>query len=104
MCAVASQGWVLSDRDYPEGELILGIEIRSHSIKAAPVDTANAEFQRPGVSVPIEDFSEETLREALGKIATHFQWKGPVGISYTRLAVRALGGVQKGEHLSLIHI
>ena len=99
VCAVASQGWVLSDRDYPEGELILGIEIRSHSIKAAPVDTANAEFQRPGVSVPIEDFSEETLREALGKIATHFQWKGPVGISYTRLAVRALGGVQKGEHI-----
>jgi len=99
VCAAASRGWVLSDRDYPEGEVILGIEIRSHSIKAAPVDTANAEFQRPGVSVPIEDFSEETLKGALQKIAAHFRWKGPVGISYTRLAVRALGGVQKGEHI-----
>ena len=95
----ANNGWVLSERDYPEGEVILGIEIRSHSIKAAPVDTANAEFQRPGVSVPIEEFNEESLREALEKINKHFGWRGPVGVSYTRLAVRALGGVQKGEQL-----
>lgn len=92
-----SSGWVLSERDYPQGEVILGIEIRSHSVKAAPVDTANAEFQRPGVSVPLEDISAEALQVALEKIAKHFSWKGPVGISYTRLVVRALGGTQPGE-------
>ena len=40
-------------RDYPEGEVVLGIELRTHSVKAAPVDTANAEFQRPGVSAAL---------------------------------------------------
>ena len=40
---------------------MLGIEIRAHSIKAAPVDTANAEFQRPGVTVPIEELSRESM-------------------------------------------
>ena len=89
--------WKLSDRDYPEGEVVLGIEIRSHSIKAAPVDTANAEFQRPGVTVPIEELSRESLNKSLNKIANHFTWKGPVGISYTRLALRALGAGANGE-------
>ena len=95
----ASQGWRLSDRDYPEGEVILGLEIRSHSIKAALVDTANAEFQRPGVVVPLEDITEQALAAALTKVQKHFSWKGPVGMSYTRLVVRALGGTQKGEEL-----
>ena len=44
-------------RDYPEGEVILGMELRMHSLKAAPVDTANAEFQRPGVTTALDDVS-----------------------------------------------
>jgi len=99
MSPSASRGWTLSDRDYPVGEVILGLEIRSHSIKAALVDTANAEFQRPGVVVPLEDVNEQSLGIALAKVQKHFSWKGPVGISYTRLVVRALGGTQKGEQL-----
>lgn len=99
LARAASRGWKLSDRDYPEGEVVLGVEMRQHSIKAAPVDTANAEFQRPGVSVPIEELSKESMQAALEKIANHFAWKGKVGISYTRLALRALGSGSDGEQV-----
>ena len=67
------------------------MELRAHSLKAAPVDTANAEFQRPGVCAQVDDLSEESVKKAVTKVINHFQWKGPVGVSVTRQIVRALG-------------
>ena len=39
----------LSNNDYPIGEVVLGIELRGHGAKGAIIDTANADFMRPGV-------------------------------------------------------
>ena len=67
------------------------MELRTHSLKAAPIDTANAEFQRPGVTAKVENMTEESVKEAIDKVLNHFQWKGPVGISVTRAIMRLLG-------------
>jgi hypothetical protein len=67
------------------------MEIRTHSLKAAPIDTANAEFQRPGVTAAVDDLTEESVRVAVAKVIDHFQWKGPVGVSVTRAIMRVLG-------------
>ena len=64
-------------RDYPEGEVILGMEIRMHSAKAALVDTANAEFHRPGVTTYLDELSVQSVQEAVKKITNHYHWKGP---------------------------
>tara|TARA_B110000977_G_scaffold53537_1_gene72804 strand:- start:16649 stop:18517 length:1869 start_codon:yes stop_codon:yes gene_type:complete len=87
-------------RDYPEGEVILGMELRMHSLKAAPVDTANAEFQRPGVTTALEDVTEESVRLAVAKVLKHFNWKGPVGVSVTRAIMRALGNEATAKNLN----
>mmetsp|Transcript_24963 Transcript_24963/g.61513 ORF Transcript_24963/g.61513 Transcript_24963/m.61513 type:complete len:561 (-) Transcript_24963:17-1699(-) len=92
-------GWKLSERDYPEGEVVLGIELRTHSLKAAPVDTANAEFQRPGVSAALETLSVESVEQAISKVIKHFDWKGPVGISVTYATMRVLGNQATGKTL-----
>ena len=70
-----------------------------HSLKAAPVDTANAEFQRPGVTTALDDVSEESVREAVTKVLNHFNWKGPVGVSVTRAIMRALGNEATAKNL-----
>ena len=64
----------LSNNDYPIGEVVLGIELRGHGAKGAIIDTANADFMRPGVEVDLEELKEETMEEALSKIATHYNW------------------------------
>jgi polyphosphate glucokinase len=75
------------------------MELRMHSLKAAPVDTANAEFQRPGVTTALDDVSEESVREAVTKVLNHFNWKGPVGVSVTRAIMRALGNEATAKNL-----
>mmetsp|Transcript_21480 Transcript_21480/g.34756 ORF Transcript_21480/g.34756 Transcript_21480/m.34756 type:complete len:593 (+) Transcript_21480:200-1978(+) len=110
----ADAGFPLSNRDYPEGEVILGMELRMHSLKAAPVDTANAEFQRPGVSVKMDVLSEQSVKQAVTKVIDHFHWKGPVGVSVTRAITRLLNQAapkameemmpnSKGKVVTMIH-
>ena len=86
-------------RDYPEGEVILGMEIRMHSAKAALVDTANAEFHRPGVTTYLDELSVQSVQEAVKKITNHYHWKGPVGVSVTRAVTRVLGNQAAGKQL-----
>eukprot|EP00241_Pyramimonas_parkeae_P001355 CAMPEP_0114229500 /NCGR_PEP_ID=MMETSP0058-20121206/2940_1 /TAXON_ID=36894 /ORGANISM="Pyramimonas parkeae, CCMP726" /LENGTH=592 /DNA_ID=CAMNT_0001340579 /DNA_START=393 /DNA_END=2171 /DNA_ORIENTATION=+ len=83
--------WALSDREYPQGEVVLGLEIRSHSVKGSLVDTANGEFIRPGVVAKVEHPSEETILEAVRKVRAHQEWAGPVGCSITRAVWQHLG-------------
>ena len=71
-----------------------------HSLKAAPVDTANAEFQRPGVTTALDDVSEESIRLAITKVINHYHWKGPVGVSVTRAIMRALGNGAAAKQLN----
>ena len=40
---------------------MLGLEVRTHSVKAAPVDTSTGDFQRPGVVVPVPEPSREAV-------------------------------------------
>jgi hypothetical protein len=75
------------------------MELRMHSLKAALVDTANAEFQRPGVTTALEDVSEESVRMAVTKVIKHFNWKGPVGVSVTRAIMRVLGNEATAKNL-----
>ena len=77
----------------------MGMELRMHSLKAAPVDTANAEFMRPGVTAELEDLSEESVRAAVRKVIKHFNWNGPVGVSVTRAIMRTLGNQQAAKRL-----
>lgn len=71
--------------------MVLGLELRTHSLKAALIDTANAEFQRPGVTATVDSLTAESVQRAVTKVIDHFQWKGPVGISVTRAIMRLLG-------------
>ena len=89
----------LSNNDYPIGEVVLGIELRGHGAKGAIIDTANADFMRPGVEVDLEELKEEAVEEALSKIATHYNWGGTVGVSYTRAVMRACGNRDINKHI-----
>ena len=83
----------LSSRDYPEGEVVLGVELRLHSAKAAPVDTANGDFLRPGTSTAFGAHPDpEELLAGLQEVVRAQSWRGPLGISYTRAVWNLLGG------------
>lgn len=41
----------------------------------------------------IEEFNEESLREAFEKVNKYFGWRGSVGVSYICLVVCVFGGV-----------
>ena len=70
-----------------------------HSAKAALVDTANAEFHRPGVTTYLDDLSVQSVQEAMKKITKHYHWNGPVGVSVTRAVTRVLGNQAAGKQL-----
>lgn len=89
----------LSNNEYPIGEVVLGIELRTHGAKGALIDTANADFMRPGVEVDLEELKEEAVEEVLSKIATHYNWGGTVGVSYTRAVMRVCGNRDINKHL-----
>ena len=66
-------------QDYPEGEVILGIELRMRlSQSRSRGHRERGRFQRPG-----DDRARgrlpESVREAVTKVIKHFNWKGPVG-------------------------
>ena len=86
--------WELSEREYPQGEVVLGMEIRSHSVKGSLVDTANGEFIRPGVVALIDEPTPTALLEAVSKVRKHQDWAGPVGCSMTKAVWRLLGSKQ----------
>ncbi|KAK3235005.1 hypothetical protein CYMTET_54772 [Cymbomonas tetramitiformis] len=82
----------LSNRDYPQGEMVLGVEIRTHSVKGAVIDTGSGEFFRPGVTATIaDDATSDSIVQALQKVVKSMEWSGPVGCSITRSVWRTLG-------------
>ena len=54
---------------------------------------------RPGVEVDLEELKEEAVEEVLSKIATHYNWGGTVGVSYTRAVMRVCGNRDINKHL-----
>ena len=85
--------WTISERDYPEGDVVLGVEVRTHSVKAALVDVANGEFQRPGLVAKVnEPYGADELIDAMRRaVDSYSEYSGPIGCSVTRAVVRQFG-------------
>ena len=81
--------------DYPEGEVVMGVEVRLHKVKAAPVCTDSGEFFGPGSAAAVEEDSAEGILGAVARAVRAHQWRGPVGVSYTKAVREVLGGEAK---------
>ena len=59
---------------------VLGIDVGGSGIKGAPVDTARGELieERIRIATP-RPATPRALARVIGRIARHFDWKGPIG-------------------------
>jgi polyphosphate glucokinase len=62
---------------------VLGIDIGGSAIKGAPVDTATGRLlaERFKIETPLL-LSPAEMADAAGMIASHFRWRGPIGIGF----------------------
>lgn len=62
---------------------VLGIDIGGSSLKGAPVDTKTGELlaERHRIETPAR-LSPAEMGAAIAKMATHFGWKGPIGVGF----------------------
>ncbi|GAA3138706.1 ROK family protein [Planomonospora alba] len=61
----------------------LGIDIGGSGIKGAPVDVEKGELTEERLRIPTPDPSgPEAVAEVVGRIARHFDWTGPIGITF----------------------
>ncbi|GGP85001.1 polyphosphate--glucose phosphotransferase [Streptosporangium pseudovulgare] len=69
----------------------LGIDIGGSGIKGAPVDVATGRLTRDRLRVPTPvPAAPEAVAEVVARITGHFEWAGPVGITFPGVVV---GGV-----------
>ncbi len=62
---------------------VLGIDIGGSGIKGAPVDIATGELTAPRHRIPTPTPSTpEAVAEVVGELARHFDWSGPIGITF----------------------
>ncbi len=67
---------------------ILGIDIGGSGIKGAPVDLRIGEFSRDRLRVPTPDPAKpKQVTHAVGEIVRHFEWDGPVGVTFPGVVV-----------------
>ncbi|QDZ19099.1 thioredoxin domain-containing protein [Chloropicon primus] len=93
-------GAKLSDSDY-HVQVVLGIEVRESSVKAALVSSTTGEFVRPGVRRSIEgDAGMDDVLLAVKGVVRAFGWNGPAGVSITRAVARLLGSHEVERVLS----
>lgn len=61
----------------------LGIDVGGSGIKGAPVDTSTGELlaERYRIKTP-KDAKPEPVAETVAKIASYFEWNGPIGIGF----------------------
>jgi len=89
--------WGLTGSDYPEGEVVMGVEVRQHNVKAAPVCTASGEFFGPGSAASVDAPGEAGLLDAVSRAVRAHSWRGPIGVSYTKKVRELLGGEAKTQ-------
>ncbi|MEU6744035.1 polyphosphate--glucose phosphotransferase [Streptosporangium sandarakinum] len=66
----------------------LGIDIGGSGIKGAPVDVATGRLTRDRLRVPTPvPAAPEAVAEVVARIAGHFEWAGPVGITFPGVVV-----------------
>ncbi len=62
---------------------VLGIDIGGSGIKGAPVDTQTGALLAPRLRLPTPTPAKpKDVAEIVGKVAEHFQWKGPIGCGF----------------------
>ncbi|MFI6507805.1 polyphosphate--glucose phosphotransferase [Streptosporangium sp. NPDC050855] len=66
----------------------LGIDIGGSGIKGAPVDVAKGRLTRERLRIPTPDPAEpEAVAEVVAKIVEHFEWQGPIGVTFPGVVV-----------------
>ncbi|MFI7044829.1 polyphosphate--glucose phosphotransferase [Streptosporangium sandarakinum] len=66
----------------------LGIDIGGSGIKGAPVDVATGRLTRDRLRVPTPvPAAPEAVAEVVARITGHFEWTGPVGITFPGVVV-----------------
>ncbi|GAA3440841.1 polyphosphate--glucose phosphotransferase [Planomonospora venezuelensis] len=61
----------------------LGIDIGGSGIKGAPVDLERGELTEERLRIPTPaPATPEAVAEVVGRIAGHFSWSGPVGVTF----------------------
>ncbi|GAB2469646.1 ROK family protein [Streptosporangium sandarakinum] len=66
----------------------LGIDIGGSGIKGAPVDVATGRLTRDRLRVPTPvPAAPEAVAEVVARITGHFEWAGPVGITFPGVVV-----------------
>jgi polyphosphate glucokinase len=61
----------------------LGIDIGGSALKGAPVDTKTGQLlaERHRIPTP-EPLSPAQMARAVGELAAHFKWRGPIGVGF----------------------
>ncbi|WP_449064899.1 polyphosphate--glucose phosphotransferase [Planomonospora algeriensis] len=61
----------------------LGIDIGGSGIKGAPVDLEKGELTEERLRIPTPDpAGPEEVTEVVGRIVRHFDWTGPIGVTF----------------------
>lgn len=62
---------------------VLGIDIGGSALKGAPVNTTNGRLlaERYRIETP-ERLSPREMAKAVGELARHFGWRGPIGVGF----------------------
>src|SRR5688572_23023400 len=61
----------------------LGIDIGGSALKGAPVDTATGKLLAERLRIPTpEPLSPAHMADATATIASHFKWRGPIGVGF----------------------
>jgi polyphosphate glucokinase len=61
----------------------LGIDIGGSALKGAPVDTTTGRLLADRLRIPTpEPLSPPQMAKAIGELARHFKWHGPIGVGF----------------------
>ena len=70
---------------------VLGVDIGGSGIKGAPVDVNKGEFARDRLRFPTpEPSTPAAVADVTAEIASHFQWKGPIGCTFPAVIKRGI--------------
>lgn len=71
----------------------LGIDIGGSGIKGAPVDIATGRLTRERLRVPTPHPAKpRAVTEVVVRIARHFEWTGPVGVTFPGVVIDGVAG------------
>jgi polyphosphate glucokinase len=82
---------------------VLGIDIGGSGIKGAPVDTAKGVMLDERFRIPTpEGATPKDVAKVVGKVAKHFDWKGPIGCGFPAVIQHGVARTAANVHKSWI--